>query len=62
VSPSLPPAAAFGLLTAKVLIYVVSVAEVVPVKEVKVLAGAFAWTPPPTRYFIVNVVLDGAKP
>jgi len=30
--------------------------------EFIVLAGAFAFTPPPTIYLIVKVVLEGANP
>jgi len=63
VSPSLPPTAGSGLLKAIVATLLVSTPDVVIASiEVILLAGAFASTPPPTMYLIVNVVLEGANP
>ena len=55
MSPSLPPAAGFGLLKN-------TLAGTVEVAVVIVLAGTLAVTPPPVKYLIINVVLFGAIP
>ena len=72
LSPSWPPLAAIGLLTAieskqnwaNVVFEILAFTKFIVAVSIfpKVLASTLDWIPPPVKYLTVNVVFEGAIP